>query len=138
MISVCVFLGACAGDSVGGPPPVAHDVQGTWTQNVAGVQGNSFFFSVMESSGTVSGTGSFAGEAAPYGGLAVSGSIATDSLRLQIVYEFEPTVFPTLHPDTAQFAGVLASRDTITGRLRRDGFTSALTLVRVPIVVDPH
>ncbi|HEY2850200.1 MAG TPA: hypothetical protein VGI97_10005 [Gemmatimonadaceae bacterium] len=114
-----------------------HDVQGSWQQNVALAPGNEFLVVLMESSGTVSGSGSFAGEAAPYGGLAESGSIASDSLRLQIVYKFDPTTFPTLPPDTAQFVGVLAARDTINGSLTRDGFTSALTLVRIPPAVDP-
>jgi hypothetical protein len=139
MISACAFLGACSRDTSPGfvPPPLDHDVEGTWNQDVTGVAGNSFFISVREASGTVSGTGSFAGEAAPYGALAVSGSIASDSLRLQIVYVFEPTVFPTLRPDTTQFLGVLVNRDSISGALTRDGFTSPLTLVRIPLAVDP-
>lgn len=138
-ISACAFLGACSRDAtpVFVPPPVDHDVQGSWRQNDAGVPGESFLVVLLESSGTVSGSGSFAGEAAPFGGLAESGSVASDSLRLQIVYTFDPTTFPTLSPDTAQFVGALAARDTINGSLTRDGFTSPLTLVRIPPSVDP-
>lgn len=119
------------------PPPVDHDVQGSWGEDFTGIAGNSFFIAVTESSGAVSGTGSFAGEAGPYGGLAVSGSIAADSLRLQVIYDYEPTVFPGLHPDTAQFVGVLASKDTISGQLSRGGFTTPLTLERLKLAVDP-
>jgi hypothetical protein len=138
-ISACAFLGACSRDAtpVFVPPPVGHDVQGSWRQNDAGPPGTFFLVVLSESSGTVSGSGSFGGEAAPAGGLAESGSVANDSLRLQIVYRFDPTTFPTLPPDTAQFVGALAARDTINGSLTRDGFTSALTLVRIPLAVDP-
>ena len=138
-ISACALLGACSRDATPlfVPPPVDHDVEGSWRPNDAGPSGGFFLVVLSESSGTVSGSGSFAGEAGPFGGLAESGSIASGSLRLQIVYKFDPTTFPNLPPDTAQFVGVLASRDTVNGNLTRDGFTSALTLVRVPLAVDP-
>ncbi|MGH7655987.1 MAG: hypothetical protein ACREN6_15125 [Gemmatimonadaceae bacterium] len=138
LISACALLGACARDAILAPvPPADHDVQGSWGEDFADFPGNSFLIAVTESSGAVSGTGSFAGEAGPYGGLVVSGSIAADSLRLQIIYDFEPMVFPGLHPDTAQFVGVLASEDTISGQLTRGGFTTPLTLGRLKLAVDP-
>lgn len=112
-------------------------MEGPWRQNDARPPGEFFLVVLSESSGTVSGSGSFAGEAAPFGVLSENGSIASDSLRLQIVYNFDPKTFPTLSPDTAQFVGALAARDTINGSLTRDGFTSALTLVRIPPAVDP-
>ena len=138
-ISACAFLGACSRDTspVFVPPPVDQDVEGSWRQNDARPPGEFFLVVLSESSGTVSGSGSFAGEAAPFGVLSENGSIASDSLRLQIVYNFDPKTFPTLSPDTAQFVGALAARDTINGSLTRGGFTSALTLVRIPPAVDP-
>src|SRR5690348_2492798 len=121
------LLAACSKSEVTPPPPPAvdHDAQGSWGQNTNGMitPGNSFVMSMTESSGTITGVGSFAGEAGPYGGLTVTGSVAHDSLHLQIVYVAEPHVFPSLAPDTAQFAGVLTNRDQIDGQLTLNGST---------------
>lgn len=125
---------ACSGrDSTGPiPPAVDHDAQGSWGQKNVGVfPGNSFLIAMTESSGTIGGTGSFSGEAGPYGSLVVSGAASNDSLHLRIIYVYEPNVFPQLRPDTAQFIGRLTSRDQIDGELTRRGVTSAFALIRL-------
>jgi hypothetical protein len=117
------------------PPAVDHDAQGSWGPVNDGViiPGNSFLISISESSGTIAGTGSFAGEAGPYGSLSVSGAVANDSLHLRIIYVYEPHVFPQLQPDTAQFVGRLTNRDQIDGLLTRRGITGPLGLVRLHV-----
>lgn len=137
--AIAAFVGGCGGasnDTTTSPPPaVDHDAEGSWGFDNHGqvIPGNSFLFAVRESSGLISGTGSFAGEAGPYGGLVVSGTVAQDSLHLSIVYVPEPTVFPSLRPDTARFAGVLTNRDHIDGELTRGGNTSPVSFVRLVV-----
>lgn len=140
LTAVCT-IAACAGDaSTSIAPAVDHDAEGSWSPDNGGmiVPGNSWLIAIREASGVVDGTGSFAGEAGPFGALAVSGTVAHDSVHLRIIYVYEPTVFPHLAPDTAQFDGVLVSRDRIDGQLTRGGFTGwPYRLMRV-VATDPR
>jgi hypothetical protein len=112
-------------------PPVDHDAQGSWTQKTAThIPGNQFVMSLTESSGVIAGTGSFAGEAGPFGTLAVSGSIRNDSLHLRIVFDYSP-IFSALHPDTAQFDGVLTSKNEMNGALMRGGSSGPIQFARL-------
>jgi hypothetical protein len=128
---------ACSGSESAEPIPPAgdHDAQGSWGQNNGGVvfPGTSFLIAMTESSGTIAGTGSFAGEAAPYGSLSVSGTVAGDSLHLRIIFVFEPHVFPQLQPDTTQFIGRFTNRDQIDGLLTRGAATGPFGLVRLQV-----
>jgi hypothetical protein len=140
LIGVYTIVAACSSDTapVLAPPPVDHDVQGSWGEDFGAISpGNSFLVALTESSGTVSGTGSFSGEAAPFGSLAVNGIVAKDSLHLRIIFNFDSTLFRNLQPDTEHFEGVLARRDTIAGQLTRGGSTSPLRLVRLKISDPP-
>jgi hypothetical protein len=134
------ILCACSNDSTAIVPPVDHDAQGSWTWDNHGSLFPGFSFNMMlaESAGAITGTGSYSGEAAPYGSLRVSGSVRSDSLTLQIIYLPEPTVFPNLAPDTAQFVGVLATRDQIVGKRLQDGLTEPTGFVRLKLNADPH
>ena len=111
-----------------------HDAQGSWDENNFGVlsPGNSFAVALTESSGVVGGTGAFAGEAGPFGALAISGTVADGVLNLRVVFVYEPTVFPKLAADTAQFVGVLTTKDRIDGFLTRRGITTEFGLLRAP------
>ena len=62
--------------------------------------------------------------------------LARDSLRRAIVFAADPAVFPQLKPDTAQFVGMLTSRDRIDGTLTERNITSAFGLIRI-VVGDP-
>jgi hypothetical protein len=140
--AVLVFAGACSGSEAAAPTPppaVSHDAEGSWGQNNHGVltPGTLFLIAVTEKSGVITGTGSFAGEAAPYGRLVVTGTVEQVSLKLKIVYIFEPTLFPTLGPDTAQLVGVLTNRDQIDGELTRNGISTPISLVRLTIGDPP-
>ena len=138
VIGMCALAAGCAASSTTSPrvPPTDHDLQGSWGQPFM-LAGNSFLMSLTESSGVVTGTGSFAGEAGPYGGLVVSGTIAAEAVRLQIIYNFEPHLFPTLGPDTAQFIGTLVTKDSVAGQLTHRGQTGALQLVRLRLGDPP-
>ena len=124
---------ACSSGPAGLPAPVDHDAQGSWGQDVHGaiIPGNSFTMELTESSGMIIGFGSFAGEVGPYGALHITGVVAKDSMDLQVVYAYQPTVFPKLRPDTAQFAGVLTDKNHVTGELTRGGTTQRFDLIRL-------
>ena len=131
---------ACSHDaSTSLQPAVDHDAEGSWAPDNGGaiVAGNSWIMALRESSGVITGTGAFSGEAGPYGGMDVSGTVANDSVHLRIVYVYEPTVFPHLVPDTAQFDGLLVSRDRIDGRLMRGGGSESFPLLRA-VPYDPR
>ncbi len=140
LVASLIVATACSGSESTQPiRPADHDAQGSWGQNTGTVlvPGNSFLIAMTESSGAIAGTGSFAGEAGPYGSLSVSGAVAGDSLHLTIIFVYEPHVFPQLQPDTAQFVGRLTNRDQIDGLLTRRAATGPLGLVRLT-VGDPH
>src|SRR5678815_1622449 len=131
LIAAVLCLGC--GDNMGITPPVDTDIQGSWTQaSSVVIPGSQFIMALVDSSGIVRGTGSFAGEAGPFGGLAVSGTVKNDSLHLQIIYNFSPT-FPGLHPDTAQFTGVLSTPDRMDGTLTRDGVPGPVQFIRATV-----
>lgn len=113
------------------PLVVDHDVQGEWHEPGL-FPGSEFLIALTETSGVVTGTGTFAGEAAAGGTLAISGSARNDSLHLQVIFVFDPQ-FPGLPPDTTTFQGVLAARDTIDGTLTRAGLGQSMQLVRLPV-----
>jgi hypothetical protein len=134
--AVVAFTAACSsGSSTAPPAPVDHDAQGSWGENSDGHlnPGSLFLIALSESSGVIVGTGSYAGEAGPYGALAVTGSVAHDSVRLAIVSVPEPTVFPQLKPDTVHFVGVLTTRDRIDGTLTRGNVANPFGLVRLTV-----
>src|SRR5690349_6557590 len=135
LLSACALacsLVACSGDRLTshGTPT---DLNGSWGEDFGTnfMPGISFVTSLSESGGVVTGTGSYAGEAAPYGAVNVSGSGAGDAVHLRIIYVPDAVVFPQLTPDTAQFDGVLTTRDLIDGMLTRAGSSHAFALIRL-------
>ena len=138
VVGLCAIVSGCSSSASMGPrtPPTDHDLQGSWGEPFP-PGGSTFIMSLAESSGVVHGTGSFAGEAAPYGSLAVSGTIANGTALLQVVFNFEPNLFPTLGPDTGQFVGQLITTDSIAGQLTVSGRTSIVPLIRLRINDPP-
>ena len=125
MLFAYVLMGALAGCSDGLAPRhgTAADLNGFWNQDVGStvVAGNSFSIALSLSGDVVSGAGSYAGEAGPFGNLDISGTAQADQVHLLIAYRPNATVFPQLKPDTAQFDGVLTTRDRIDGTIIRGG-----------------
>ena len=127
-------LGACS-DVLSPRHGTAADLNGMWGQDVGPtfVPGNAFSIGLSESADLVTGQGSYAGEAGPYGWLDLSGTARADSVHLRIIYTPNATVFPQLKPDTARFDGVLTTRDRIDGTLIRGGAApQSFSLVRSP------
>jgi hypothetical protein len=124
---------ACTGETSPRFVPAAHEVQGSWGQNAAvTIPGNEFIMALSESSGTVTGTGTFAGEAGPFGALAISGAATSDSIHLQIIYNFDP-LFVGLKPDTAHFDGVLTATDMMGGIFVQGGAGAPATFIRLKV-----
>lgn len=132
--SAVLIAGACAGSSATEPTPVGHDAEGSWTRGGGLSPGNSFVVTLHESGGIIVGTGTFSDEAGPQGSLAVNGTVANDSLRLQIVFIADPALLPLLEPDTSQFVGTLTTRNRIDGTLTtRGSVATTLSLIRLPL-----
>ena len=123
-------LGACS-DALS-PHGTATDLNGMWSEDFGSDvhAGFAFSFGLRDSADVVSGQGSYAGEAGPYGMLDISGTAHTDSVHLRIIY-IPNVVFPQLAQDTAQFDGVLTTRDRIDGTLIRAGSSRSFSLVRL-------
>jgi hypothetical protein len=124
---------ACTGETSPRFVPAAYEVQGSWGQNAAfSTPGNEFVMALSESVGVVMGTGTFGGEAGPFGALAIRGTATSDSVHLQIVYNFDPQ-FVGLKPDTAHFDGVLTAADTMGGISVRGGVRAPATFMRLKV-----
>jgi len=136
-ISSMLLLSALAGTVAGCSGDLFHptpaDVAGTWGEEFAptAVPGNSFLMTLTDDAGSVTGFGGYAGEAGPFGTLAVTGASKGDSVHLRIVYVPSPTTFPQLKPDTASLDGAFTTRDRINGTLVRFGTAQAFSVVRV-------
>lgn len=138
VLAATVLLCAACSSDTAPTPLVDQDAQGSWELDTRGavIPGISFFLTLGESAGVITGTGTFTGEAAPFGTLAANGPAANDSLHLRIIYIYDPTTFPQLAPDTAQFQGALIDVNHIQGQLTfaRSATTEQLNLMRVPSV----
>jgi hypothetical protein len=131
ILLICA-LGACSDMSPFHGTPA--DLAGSWAEDPGPsfVPGNSFVMALGSSpDNVVTGTGSYAGEAGPFGALTVSGTARGDSLHLEVVFVPEATVFPQLKPDTARLEGAFATRDRIDAKFTRAGTTGPFTLVRL-------
>jgi len=85
--------------------------------------------------GAAHGTGTFMIEAGPTDALTVTGTVAHDSLHLQIIFVSPPTV--ATQPDTAQFIGALTTPDEMRGMLTREGVTESVVFDRLRIGDPP-
>lgn len=123
-------LGACS-DALA-PHGTPADLNGMWSEDFGSsvVPGFAFSFALRDSADVVTGQGSYAGEAGPYGMLDLSGSAHSDSVHLRIIY-LPNVAFPLLKPDTAQFDGVLTTRDHIDGTLVRAGASQPFSFIRL-------
>src|SRR5581483_10603950 len=103
-----------------------------WTRDFGTlVPGSSFDFTLSEANGVVTGTGAATGEAISPADLTVSGTIANDSVHLQVIAQVPPQ-FGTLPPDTTAFDGRLVSKNELDGVLTADGLSTTIKLVRSP------
>jgi hypothetical protein len=131
MSTIVACVSACSESSTAARRPIDHDAQGAWREDYPLLSpGSSFQFTLSETSGILSGTGSFSGEAGPFGTLAVTGTVANDSLRLRIIATRTSTPLAIPPTDTESFVGVLSPTDQIDATLTAGGRVRAVRMVR--------
>lgn len=136
-----IAAAACSADSgrLTGPvsPPPDDAIAGSWGLDPAMLfPGTEFQMTLSDSSGVVTGVGSFAGEAGPQGALQLSGTVQNDSLHLQVIYLLDPRFGQSL-PDTGHLTGVLVARDTLNAAIMNAGSVWSVRLVRLKIGDPP-
>jgi hypothetical protein len=135
MSTIVACVSACSESSTAARRPIDHDAQGAWREDYPLLSpGSSFQFALTETSGVLSGTGSFSGEAGPAGDLAVTGAVAKDTLRLRIIATTRSTPLAIPPTDTETFVGVLSTTDQIDGTLAAGGRVRTVRLVRLRLL----
>ena len=109
---------AC-GDTVA--PVTADAIVGTWGRaNQVVTPGEWLYFTLARNNVTVTGSGNWAGEAAPFGKVSVDGTIVSDSVHLTLTFTYD-TLFHGLAPYHAVFDGRFASTLSLVGSITYDG-----------------
>jgi hypothetical protein len=130
-----LFLSASCSETTAVQRPTTADIAGSWVRMRPANEppGQLLQWTLSVANGTVTGTGQWGGEAAPFGPLSLVGTAVGDSVKFDIEFDYSP-IFPTLKPYHGHFAGVLDTTDEMTGTLTRDGFspeTTVLTKIRI-------
>jgi hypothetical protein len=107
------FAVACSSDTVFSPAPDA--INGKWAEDFS-IPGSFFEMSLVQTNGSISGTGRTCGEAGPCSNVAVTGTISAALVHLDLV--FTQTLPNPSGESTASFDGRLVSPNRLTGTLR--------------------
>ncbi|CAN5922887.1 hypothetical protein BH11GEM2_BH11GEM2_10930 [soil metagenome] len=109
------MLAACAGD-VTAPTGVglALAAEGNWVAEQT-IPGNFLGFSLTASDTTITGSGSFAGEAGPAGSVAIAGGATRSTLTLHLTYTAR---VPTPATSVARFTGTVDANDRLVGSMK--------------------
>ena len=94
------------------PTVVAAELQGTWSRDFS-LPGMSTVFVISVQDLTVSGTGTFAGEAGPSGTLSLSGQVTTQQLGGPLVH----IDFTQSNGIVGHFSGSLTDANSLSGSL---------------------
>lgn len=86
-----VAVAACSSSDITNPNTIAADLRGMWTETGL-VVGSSRIFLLQVTGTTVTGEGSYSGEAGPVGSLTVTGSITGMLITLDIAQDNGVTV----------------------------------------------
>jgi hypothetical protein len=114
---------ACGSDATN---TLESSLRGTWSEHFD-IAGNARVMMLSVVGATVTGSGSFAGEAGPSGNLTVTGVVAGSHVALQIAQDDGTTLM---------FDGTVPTGNTLTGSFAEPGDTAAVTFERIQ--VDPH
>lgn len=93
-------------------------IDGSWGQSGFSVPGNSFEMDLSSTGSTVSGGGSYAGEAGPAGTLTVTGTV--DGLAVHLDLTFTEQLPRVGHTAIEHFDGVFTSFNVIEGSIATD------------------
>ena len=120
-----VSVAACSSSGLTDPNTIAADLRGTWTQTGLGV-GSSRVFTLQVMGTTVTGTGSYAGEAGPFGNMTITGSITGARISLDFAQDDDITF---------HLNATLSSSRMLTGTLLNGSDSAAATFQKIQ--VDP-
>jgi hypothetical protein len=116
---------ACSSNGITDSNRVAAELRGTWTQTGLGA-GSSRVLTLQVTGTTVTGTGSYSGEAGPFGNLTVTGSITGTTITLTIAQDDDVTY---------HLNATLASPNELTGSLFTTGDPVEVSFQKIQ--VDP-
>jgi hypothetical protein len=122
---VLVASTACSNSvDLADPNVIAQELRGTWSRTLD-APGNSTVLQLSVHDSTITGTGTFAGEAGPSGTLAVTGQITTGDFGPHVNIDFVQSNGPIGH-----FTGTLNAVDTLDGSV---WYTTAVLSVGDPV-----
>jgi len=112
---VALFAMGCSGAEPFLGPAI---IDGRWGLSGVSVPGNSFEMDLTSTGSAVSGSGSYAGEAGPFGTLAVAGTVEGLVVHLDLTFT-EQAPRPG-HTTTEHFDGKFASANVLQGSVTSD------------------
>jgi hypothetical protein len=111
---------ACGGTDLLAPTP--ESLQGRWA-TVNNIPGSGESWDLMVQGSAISGTGSWSGEACCAGTLSLTGTIAGDSIHVDLTFVVTSSANPRA-PFHSHFDGALTSRTVLRGTVTNDDGTS--------------
>ena len=118
---ICVAL-ACGGSDL--LPPTPETLQGRWSA-LDEVPGSGESWDLTVQGAAISGTGTWSGEACCAGTLSLAGTIAGDSIHLDLTVATTSSASPR-PPFHKHFDGALTARNVLRGTVRYDDGTSGV------------
>jgi hypothetical protein len=118
---ICVAL-ACGGSDL--LPPTPETLQGRWSA-LDEVPGSGESWDLTVQGAAISGTGTWSGEACCAGTLSLAGTIAGDSIHLDLTVATTSSASPR-PPFHKRFDGALTARNVLRGTVRYDDGTSGV------------
>jgi hypothetical protein len=112
---VALLAMGCSG---AGPFTGPASIDGRWGLSGTSVPGNSFEMDLTSTGSTVSGSGNYAGEAGPFGTLAVAGTVA--GLVVHLDLNFSEQLPRPGHTTIEHFDGQFTSANVLEGSITSD------------------
>ncbi len=113
-VAALAGVGACSAATAPSGPVLAGELQGQWAAQQS-FPGNSLVFTLQATDATVTGTGTFSGEAGPEGTVAIDGTVSGGTVTLHFAYT---ATVPVLLKSTARFIGTLDANGRLVGSMK--------------------
>jgi len=117
--AACLIVAACSGDLVA---PSAKTLQGNWAA-MDEVPGSGQLWDLSVQGTSINGTGSWSGEACCAGTISLTGTIAGDSIHVDLTFVVTSSASPR-EPFHQHFDGALISRTVLRGTVHNDDGSS--------------